>query len=251
MYSIDIAELRAEMETEREWREREMRSLRNNVAALATEDQRRVARKALVVMLYAHFEGGAKALLSMYVNRLNALSLRVADVAPSLGAAALSDLFRALRDANAKCKDFAKALPDDTALHRFARDREFVEVAWQIAGRTVQINADDLVDTESNLKPVVLKKILYRLGLDAKLAEPWEGAIHQLLHRRNDIAHGTAKDGLEEQDYTSLERAVTLVVDDLVKAICAAVMKQEYLVSSSTSSPGSSSASAGAAAGSS
>lgn len=165
----------------------------------------------------------------MYVNRLNALSLRVSDVASSLGAASLSDLFHALRDANRKCKDFAKALPDDTALHRFARDREFVEVAWQIASRTVQINTDDVVDTESNLKPVVLKKILYRLGLDPLLAQPWESVIHQLLNRRNDVAHGTAKSGLEEKEYTSLEQAVTLVVDDLVKAISEAVSKRHYL----------------------
>jgi len=79
MPEVDFAELRAEMETEREWREVEMRLFRNQVAALSTEDQRRIARKALVVMLYAHFEGVTKGLLSMYVNRLNALSLRVSD----------------------------------------------------------------------------------------------------------------------------------------------------------------------------
>jgi hypothetical protein len=237
MSDINLADLRAEIETEREWREREMRLFRNQVAALAKEDHRRVARKALVVMLYAHFEGVTKALLSMYVNRLNALSLRVADVAPSIGAASLSDFFHAMRDANRKCKEFARALPDDTALHRFARDREFVEVAWQVASRTVQINTDDVVDTESNLKPVVLKKILYRLGLDPKLAQPWESVIQQLLKRRNDVAHGTAKSGLDEKDYTSLEQAVHLVVDDIVKAICEAVAKRQYLGSTANAAP--------------
>jgi hypothetical protein len=229
MPEVDFAELRAEMESEREWRELEMRLFRNQVAALSTEDQRRVARKALVVMLYAHFEGVTKGLLSMYVNRLNALALLVSDVVPSLGAASLSDVFHALRDTNRKCKDFANALPDDTALHRFARDREFVEVAWQIASRTMQINTDDVVDTESNLKPVVLKKILYRLGLNPLLAQPWESVIHQLLNRRNDVAHGTSKSGLDEKEYASLEQAVTLVVDDLVKAISEAVARRQYL----------------------
>lgn len=234
MSVVDLAELRAEMETEREWREREMRLFRNQVAALSSEDQRRIARKALVVMLYAHFEGVTKALLSMYVNRINALSLRISDVAPSLGAAALSDIFHALRDAKKKCKEFARSLPDDTALHRFARDREFVEIAWQIAARTVQIDTDELVDTESNLKPVVLKKILFRIGLDPNLMRPWESVIHQLLNRRNDVAHGTAKNGLEEKDYTALEQAVNLVVDDIVKAICDAVAKQFYLATTAS-----------------
>jgi hypothetical protein len=231
MSRVDLAELRAEIEEEREWRERELRLLRNQVSALSNEDVRRIARKALVVMLYAHFEGVCKSIISIYVNKLNLLQLPVRDVAPSLGAASLSDVFQALRDPNRKCKEFSKQLPDDTALHRFARDLEFVEVAWQIAGRPMQIDVDQTVDTESNLKPVVLRKILYRLGLDPKMAEPWEGVINQLLNRRNDVAHGTAKSGLAEKDYTALEQAVNLVIDALVQAISQAVSNQLYLPS--------------------
>ncbi|MBI2378958.1 MAG: hypothetical protein HYV07_33495 [Deltaproteobacteria bacterium] len=229
MPSVDLAELRAEMEAEREWREREMRLLRNHVSFLASEDQRKTARKALVVMLYAHFEGICRALLSMYVNRLNSLGLRVADVAPALGAASLADIFQSLRDPNRKCAEFARALPDDTALHRFARDREFVEVAWRIAERSLQIDPDVVVDPESNLKPVVLRKILFRLGLDPLLAKPWEGAIHNLLNRRNAVAHGTAKAGLDEKEYAELEQAINLVVDGLVHSVSDAVARRVYL----------------------
>jgi hypothetical protein len=226
---IDLAAFRAEMEGEREWRETEMRQLRNQLSLLVSDDQRKTARKALVVMLYAHFEGVSKALLTMYVNRINSLGLRVDEVVPHIGAASLAEVFSALRDPNKKCAEFAQMLPNDTALHRFARDREFVEVAWKVAQRSVQINADKVVDTESNLKPVVLKKILFRLGLDPALAQPWEGAIHLLLNRRNDVAHGTAKAGLEAKEYATLEQAVSLVVDDIVKAIFNAVASKLYL----------------------
>ena len=229
MSTLDLAELRAEIEEERAWREQEIRVLRNQVSSLPTEAHRGIARKALLVMLYAHFEGACKALLSIYVNRLNRLNLKVHSVASSLGAASLSRIFRELRDPTSKCKEFARDLPDDTALHRFARDREFIEIAWQIAERAVQINPDDIVDTESNLKPVVLRKILYRLGLDPKLAEPWEGVINQLLNRRNDVAHGTAKGSLSEKAYADLEQAVYLVIDDLVRAISESVSNQLYL----------------------
>ena len=116
-------------------------------------------------------------------------------------------------------------------LHRFAREREFIEVAWQVASRPVQIDPDKVVDTESNLNPVVLRKILFQLGLDPKLAEPWEGTLDHLLRRRNDVAHGTAKDGLEEKDYVGLEQAVLLVIDGLVQAISHAVANRMYLVS--------------------
>lgn len=229
MPDIDLAEFRAEMEAEREWREREMRQLRNQLAHIASEDQRRAARKALVVMLYAHFEGVCKALLSMYVNRLNSLGLRVGEVVSPVGAASLAEVFLALRDPNKKCAEFARTLPNDTALHRFARDREFVEVAWKVAQRFVQIDADEIVDTESNLKPIVLRKILFRLGLDPELAQPWEGSIHLLLNRRNDVAHGTARAGLDEKEYATLEQAVSLVVDGIVKAIFDAMACKAYL----------------------
>jgi hypothetical protein len=157
------------------------------------------------------------------------LGLRVDEVVPHIGAASLAEVFSALRDPNRKCAEFARQLPNDTALHRFARDREFVEVAWKVAQRSVQIDAEEVVDTESNLKPVVLKKILFRLGLDPDLAQPWEGAIHLLLNRRNDVAHGTARAGLEEKDYGKLEQAVSLVVDGIVKAIFDAVARKVFL----------------------
>jgi len=217
------------MEAEREWREREMRLLRNQLSMLPSEDHRKTARKALVVMLYAHFEGVSKALLSMYVNRINNLGLRVDEVIPHIGAASLAEVFGALRDPNRKCAEFARQLPNDAALHRFARDRDFVEAAWKVAQRSVQIDPDEVVDTESNLKPVVLKKILFRLGLDPGLAQPWEGAIHLLLNRRNDVAHGTAKSGLEEPEYAKLEQAVSLVVDGIVRAVFDAVASKAYL----------------------
>lgn len=233
MPELDLAELRAEMEAELEWREREMRQLRNQLTLLPSEDLRKIARKALVVMLYAHFEGGSKALLSIYVNRINSLGLCVGQVASHIGAASLADVFKALRDPNKKCREFARSLPNDTALHRFARDREFIEVVWKIAQRSVRIDADEVVDTESNLKPVVLKKILFRLGLDPEIAQPWESAMNMLLNRRNDVAHGTAKAGLDEKEYEKLEQAVSSVVNGIMKEISEAVVRKAHVAAAS------------------
>jgi hypothetical protein len=98
----------------------------------------------------------------------------------------------------------------------------------------VTIDVDDVFDTESNLEPIVLRKILFRLGLDPELAEPWEGTINQLLQSRNDVAHGSARVGLTEKDYAMLEQAVTLVIDDLVQAVSRAVSEQHYITTKST-----------------
>jgi HEPN superfamily RiboL-PSP-like protein len=43
---------------------------------------------------------------------------------------------------------------------------------------------------ESNLKPVVLRKILFRLGFPPETFASHEGTIHRLVNRRNNIAHG-------------------------------------------------------------
>ncbi len=228
MPAVDLADVRAQIELEREWREAELRFFRNRLAFISGEAKQKVYRKALVVMLYAHFEGLCKAILLTYVESLNASGLLVEEANTALAAASLSDVFQALRDPNAKCRIFKRDLPDDTKLHRFARDREFIDAFAMLAGRSVTLDADSLVDTESNLKPVVLRKILYRLGLEPTLVTPWAGTIQQLLHRRNDVAHGTAKAGLDEQVYRELEEAVYVVVDDLVRAICEAISKQLY-----------------------
>lgn len=228
MPAIDLDEIRAQIEVEREWRDAELRFLRNRLGYISNEAHRKVYRKSLVVMLYAHFEGLCKAILLTYVNSLNASGLLVEEANAAIAAASLNDVFSALRDPNSKCRVFKKELPDDAKLHRFARDREFMDAFTSLSGRAVILDADKIVDTESNLKPVVLRKILYRLGLESTLVAPWSGTIQELLRRRNDVAHGTAKDGLDEPVYRQLEQAVNAVVDDLVRVISEAVTNQLY-----------------------
>lgn len=230
MPSIDLAALRSEVELEREWREAELRFLKNRVAEIRHAKDRDVARKALVVMLYAHFEGLTKALFTIYVNALNGLGITISSAHSALAAAALADLFKALRNPDSRCKVFGHQLPQDAKLHRYARDREFLERSADFGMRTLSISADLVVDTESNLKPVVLRKILYQLGLEPGLVEPWEGTVNQLLKRRNDVAHGTARNGVDEKDYESLEKAVKEVVDAMVAAITSALSVRAYLL---------------------
>lgn len=238
MPSIDLAAVRSEIELEREWREAELRFLKNRVAEIRTTKDQDVARKALVVMLYAHFEGLSKALFTIYVNALNGLGIAISSAHSALAAAALADLFKALRNPDSKCKVFARALPQDAKLHRYARDREFLERTAEFGIRTLTIDPDLVVDTESNLKPVVLRKILFQLGLDPDVVEPWEGTVNQLLKRRNDVAHGTARDGIGVKDYDALEKAVKEVVDALVAALTTALTKQAYLAGTSVGNHG-------------
>lgn len=211
------------------WREQEMRLLHNQLPLLPTDNDRRRYRKALVVMLYAHFEGGTRTILQTYADAVNNLGHTVGEANYALAAAVLSDVFKALNDGDRKCKVFARGLPDDQKLHRFARQRDFLEEIEGFEERHVSINPDEIVNTESNLKPLVLRKILYRLGLDPELVLNWSPVIDELLQRRNDVAHGMKKDGLEDRDYSRLEKAVREVTDNIVAAVTAALRARAYL----------------------
>jgi hypothetical protein len=58
---MNLADIRAELEDELQWRLEELRLLKNQLADLRTEQQRDRFRRVLVIMLYAHFEGFWKA----------------------------------------------------------------------------------------------------------------------------------------------------------------------------------------------
>ncbi|MGI3904038.1 MAG: MAE_28990/MAE_18760 family HEPN-like nuclease [Janthinobacterium lividum] len=230
MPDIEMDAFRSEVEIEREWREGEMRLLKNAISALPTEPERALGRKALVVMLYSHFEGICRSVFAIYIDHLNRLGLRVEEAVPALSAAALDDLFKALRDPSSKCEEFRSQLPDDTALHRFARDREFIEQTRAIDQRKIILDPDVIANAESNLKPVVLRKILYRLGMDSNSAKPWEGAINRLLNARNGVAHGSVRQGVRDTDFRNLEIAVSGTVDAIVITLSACITAKGYRV---------------------
>ena len=73
-----------------------------------------------------------------------------------------------------------------------------------------------------------MKKNLYRLGLPPDALEHQDGQIMKLLNRRNDIAHGSRKDGLTAVEYDELERAVMRVMDDLLLLVVDSLRDKVY-----------------------
>jgi hypothetical protein len=225
---MNIPELRGELEAEMAWRQDEIRFFQNQGADLDDEDRQEQYRRALILVLYAHFEGFCKFALTLYVNTVNREGIKCAQANHAIAAASLADVFMALRDRSAKCADFRNAAPDDTKLHRFARDREFVERTADFLQRTVSI-PDDVVDTESNLKPVVLRKNLFRLGLPHDLFATFEDGINQLLAYRNRIAHGESRLGITEATYESVRESVFTIIEAITVQVMTAVANKQYL----------------------
>ena len=224
---MNVAQLRAELEADQSWRQEEIRFFQNQTARLDTEEQQNPFRRVLILLLYAHFEGFSRFALTLYVNAINDIGMTCGEANPAIAAASLANLFRDLRDPQHKSEEFRRDLPDDTKLHRFARDREFIERVADFTIRPVNI-PDHVVDTESNLNPVVLRKNLYRLGLPYDLFKDFDKHIHQLLGYRNQIAHGERQWGIERRTYESLQDATFAIMDEITREIMKALQEKRY-----------------------
>lgn len=228
---MNIAQVRAEIERDRAWRQDELRFFQNCAARFETKEEQQQFNRAVILLLYAHFEGFCKFAFTLYINEVNKIQLVCATANYSLAASSLSDLFRALRDPTKKCAEFKTALPDDSKLHLFAREKEFVERAADLMQRRLSI-PEEIIDTESNLRPVVLRKNLFRLGFKHDQFEPFEGDIHLLLEYRNKIAHGAAQDGIKQDTYEKLRNATDAIMNQLTLDIMDAIQSKAYLRSS-------------------
>lgn len=225
---MNIADLSAQMESDLAWRIDEIRFFENQANAinqLARQDQ---FRRACVLLLYAHFEGYCKFCFALYMDAINGESIRCGQANFALAAAALSQLFTELRNPESKSPLFRRELPDDAPLHRFARDREFLERVEDWDQTSVQLPAD-VIDSESNLTPKVLRKILFRLGLDHNAFSTFDGDIHLLIKSRNGIAHGQQKGGIARQAYEQRFAAANVIMTGVKRAVLEALQGQQYL----------------------
>lgn len=193
-------------------------------------------RKALVLILYSHFEGFCKDILTEYVNYINSQELSTAYITPPLKAAAMSEKFSAYDNTDQKCRIFKNLLPDDEKLHKYSRRIDFINEIPKFFSEKAELPAETIVDPESNLKATILKKILFTLGLDHTLCdEVLSNKISRLLEFRNQIAHGSFKDkGITESQYLLVENSTTSLMEDIKCLVIKAATNKEYLEKTSS-----------------
>ncbi len=225
---MNIADLWAEIEAEQTWRQDEVRFFQNQLGNFASDDDKNKYRKALILLLYAHFEGFCKFAFTHYVKAINLENLTCGQANYAIAAASLSEIFQALCNLDKKSSEFKNILPEDKKLHIFARDKEFLENVNKFESKALAI-PDELVDTESNLKPVVLRKNLFKLGFPHDKFEHLEGQINKLLQFRNNIAHGANISGIGKDDYEKLRDDVNLIISEVKQEIMSALQNSAYL----------------------
>lgn len=229
---MNLPDVQAELEQELTWRRNELRFLTNVMLGLPDDADQRVFRKALLVMLYAHFEGFCKAALTIFVRTVNNENLECGQLNSNLAAAALQKVFAGL-DGSSKSPIFSRALPNDEPLHKLSRQIEFLANLPAVLAIKPAAISEDIVDPESNMKPIVLKKNLFRLGLKHDVFEAHDGTIHQLLRRRNDVAHGAKADGLTPEEFEPLQKAVYSIMDEIKGHVLEALSEKLYMRGSS------------------
>lgn len=221
-------DLRAQLEEDRTSRADEIRRLRNLMAHMddAGKDE---FRRTLVIMTYAHFEGFCKTALQSYVLSVNALKLTSSRASPEIVAASWCKRFTRLENPNNKCEIFRRMLPDDTELHRFARRRDFVSELPDFMSTVVNV-PDDIIAMEGNLTPIVLKKNLFRLGLNHSLADSMKSELNELLNRRNGICHGADRKPVSDVEYKRIADAAEVVMEEVMLTVVDGFSKRLFEV---------------------
>ncbi len=185
-------ELNQEFEKELAVRINEILKLESLLLSIKEDDEDTLGiyLKSLIIVLYSHFEGYCKKLMLIYIDYLNNLDLQCKDVQGGLMASCLYKEFQKLSDGNYKPVILGeRALSDDTKLHLYGRRREFVQSYEDLSSRKLKIS-DSVVDTESNLKSHILKKLLYQIEADFQIVDQYQDTIDELVNKRNAYAHG-------------------------------------------------------------
>jgi hypothetical protein len=209
---LTSVQLHAELENERLWREAELRFLQNQCKDLSPSQRENYAR-ALVLMAYAHVEGFTKFALLGYLRCINSSGLNCGEAVAAVAAASLGEVFSALRNPDKK-SDVFRNVPDDGSLHRFAREREFVEQSVVVLSSPLAI-PDAVINTENNLWPIVLKKNLFRLGLPHERFEHLDKPLKMLVNTRNEIGHGASRTPIQWALYEKLRDSALEIMKEL------------------------------------
>jgi hypothetical protein len=224
---MTFADLRKQLELDLEWRQKEMRLLYNMLSNIDDEEEKRSYCKALVVMLYSHFEGFCKLAFSIYIDIINEENIRCSQVNVNLAAVSLEGIFQGINDPNKNCSFFKDSPPNDK-WKRFFRRVYFLTRIGTVLDEPINLT-EEYIKTDSNLKIPILNRTLYHLGFQPGSFDEYTGDISNLVNRRNDYAHGEMKPGIKREEYEKFEIIAFKIMSDLMELLDEALKNKKYL----------------------
>lgn len=218
----------SDLEADRRSREGEIRLIERLFAMSASEDEKNMIKRSLVLVAYAHLEGFCKFVLFSYTAALNSIGISCSEASIPIAAASLFKVFAALRDPQSKHPAFRSRMPDDAQLHLAAREQIFLESFQAISSGKLDI-PDRVVDTKANLSPDVLRKLLFQLGLSYTSVEKHESNLAKLLGIRNAIAHGDRLKVPADKELAEYLKSAFEIMAFLQNEVFVALQTQVYL----------------------
>lgn len=250
--AMDVDNIREQIEKDLEWRLDEIAFFANqlnNFKKLGDYEEQRVEndkkrfRKALVLILYAHFEGFFRYSLMLYVETLNEENINLSEAIDVLVASSLHREFGNYDNLKERTKqessEFNKANKRlDNRVNLIEKLNKLYQenkVKLPISDRHNDKNS--VIYTESNLNFNAIEKILYRLGFSSDIlnietsGEKFKDILNKFLGKRNAIAHGDGKfkEGVDERQYNEFKNVFDKITDIIPIAITKALNEKLYL----------------------
>ncbi|MGW5876874.1 MAE_28990/MAE_18760 family HEPN-like nuclease [Nocardiopsis terrae] len=216
--------MRAVLEGDLAWRMNEVRQLRNLQRNTPGRDSSDPLRRALLVMLYAHFEGYSKFSLEQYVGVINRASLNVSEVKSEIGAACLVERFKRYRSSEPS----DPTDPHSSRARQVIKDADFLDQMLRVQGKDVFLDSEQVTSAESNLSPAILRRNLRLLALDESGVHKFTNALNGLLRLRNGIAHGERMNLPSDPSFLKVEERIFGLCDHLTVLIYQAVRDEVF-----------------------
>jgi hypothetical protein len=223
-------QLSIELEQEYSKRVEEIHKVENFFRLNLKDDSDDIAglmRKSLVILIYAHFEGYCKQALQFYILYINKEEIPICDVKAGLVAASLNVEFHRLFDTNYKPIKL-RPLLSDGPLQLHARKSEFLLNYDGYVKRQISLK-EDIINTESNLSPDVLRKLLFQVEIDYSVVDLYKDEIHKLVNLRNHFAHGELIRYPSQNDFDSYKSAAFNTMKEIKTLIQKAFSDKAFL----------------------
>jgi MAE_28990/MAE_18760-like HEPN len=203
-----------EIEDELDWRLNEISAIK--VQLIKTESQSikyEALLRALVVLLYAHYEGFCKFAWDFYLDSIQKQQLKRKDCDEKIVWLSLSKEFKQLGgdlSSQGIWNFFTTTLPSSLE-------------------DNLIFSKESYLDTQSNLWPNLLKENSQKIGLSYDLADQHTVLLRTLVGRRNSIAHGR-KDLIKDiTEYERYEKAAIESMYELGLSVVKCLEERSYL----------------------
>ena len=209
----DCDKLIDKIDQEISWRKLELTQLKFLVTSASTDKELTILRSS-IVLLYAHWEGFVKRLLTLYLNHIVDQGLYSYELKPNFYAMSLSS-------------DFEQFKKTKKTTHYVSLTKTVFDKINEIP----KIQCDKIIDTQSNLNSELFKELMGLLDLDPSIHDTSFNLIDErLLERRNGIAHGENRKRfpLNKTEYEDIHKRIVQIMDDLASQIKDAAINQRY-----------------------